>query len=253
MKIAAVQHDIVWEDPQANFERLAPKIKQAAHEGAELIALTEMFSWGFSMDTKRVFEPVDGPSTQFLVQQAQLSGAWVCGSLPERPEGQDLPFNQLVVASPSGDVHRYAKIYPFSYSGEHENYNSGDTPLTLEIGGLRVSFFICYDLRFADEFWKLAHDTDLYVVVANWPESRRNHWKTLLRARAIENQAFVMASNRVGAGGKLPYAGDASIIDPFGEILAHAEFDETTIFADATAERVQHVRTKYPFLNDRRD
>lgn len=256
MQIAAIQHDIVWEDPDANFAQLAGRIKEAANEGARLIALSEMFAWGFSMETDRVNEPVGGPSTTFLSEQAVATGAWVCGSVPELPEGGEHPYNQLVVAAPDGSISRYAKIYPFSYGGEHLHYTAGTQTLTetITVDGesLRVSFFVCYDLRFADEFWKLAPDTDVYVVVANWPEARRHHWRSLLMARAIENQAYVVAANRVGEGGRLTYSGDSSIIDPFGELLAWSEYDETTLMADVTAERVTEVRTRYPFLSDRR-
>ena len=111
---------------------------------------------------------------------------------------------------------------------------------------------MCYDLRFADEFWALADTTDCYVVPANWPAARREHWMTLLRARAIENQAYVVGVNRVGEGGRLQYSGDSMIVDPFGEILAQAADEETVIAADIDPKRVQSVRSEYPFLQDRR-
>lgn len=256
MKIAGIQHDIVWEDPEANYARLRPLVLDAVENGAELVILTEMFAWGFSMKTERVREPVDGPSVQFLAELSAETGAWICGSLPEVPAGLDLPHNQLVLTGPQEQVHRYPKMYPFSYSGEHEHYTAGDKPVTVSIGDLRVSLFICYDLRFADEFWALAPDTDLYVVPANWPESRREHWMTLLHARAIENQAYVAGINRVGAAGRegtLPYSGDSLIYGPFGELLAQGEPGiESTLFADIDPGRVAEVRRDYPFLADRR-
>ena len=109
MRIAALQHDIVWEDPAANVANLKGAIADAAAEGAQLIALTEMFSYGFSMNTNEIAEPPMGPSTQFLLEQAAATGAWVCGSLPEKADGASRPTNCLVVASPPGDIHRYAK------------------------------------------------------------------------------------------------------------------------------------------------
>lgn len=256
MKVAALQHDIVWEDPDANFARLAPMIADAAAAGAGLVVLTEMYSTGFSSDTAKVAEPVGGPSTQFLVDSAVAHGVWVCGSVPERPDGSDRPTNCLVLAGPAGQAHRYAKIHPFSYAGEHERFASGDRLVTVEVDGLRVSLFVCYDLRFADEFWGLADDTDVYVVVANWPAARRSHWRTLLRARAIENQAYVVGVNRVGSGGRLDYAGDSAIIGPFGEELAVAADDgdvgtEQTLVADVDPAHVAHIRATYPFLQDR--
>ena len=105
---------------------------------------------------------------------------------------------------------------------------------------------------FADEFWPLAPSTDCYVVVANWPAARREHWKALLRGRAIENQAYVVGVNRVGEGGRLAYAGDSMIVDPLGEVLAHAEDAEATLVADVDPKRIAAVREEFPFLQDRR-
>jgi predicted amidohydrolase len=252
MKVAAVQHDIAWEDPAANFGRLAPMIAAAATAGARLVALTEMYATGFSMHTDRIAEPVDGPSACFLVDQAREHGVWVCGSVPTRSAGRHRPTNCLVLAAPDGTMHRYDKIHPFSYSGEHERYDAGGTHVTVDVEGVRVSLFVCYDLRFADEFWQVARVTDCYVVPANWPAPRREHWMALLRARAIENQAYVVGVNRVGAGGKLDYAGDSMIVDPLGEVLTIAGDSETTITADVDPALVQQVRAEFPFLQDRR-
>jgi predicted amidohydrolase len=253
VRVAAIQHDIVWEDPGANFARLAPMLTEAADGGARLAVLTEMYSTGFSMDTDRIAEPVDGPSTTFLVEQASRHAMWVCGSVPERAGGADRPANTFVLAAPDGAVHRYRKIHPFTYSGEHERYVAGDSFTTVEIEGVRCSLFVCYDLRFADEFWTLAASTDCYVVPANWPAKRRDHWRTLLRARAIENQAYVVAANRVGRGGALEYTGDSAVIGPFGEELAEGPRDaETVLLADVDPAHVATVRARFPFLADRR-
>jgi predicted amidohydrolase len=251
MIVAGIQHDIEWEDPPANFARLAPMIERAARDGARLVVCTEMFSTGFSMHTERIGEPADGPSAQFLVEQSRRHGVWICGSIPERGAGE-LPYNQLVLAAPDGRIFRYAKIHPFTYGGEHKHYESGDRFLTVDIYGVRCSFFVCYDLRFADEFWALAAGTDCYVVPANWPAARREHWMTLLRARAIENQAYVVGVNRVGTGGRIEYSGDSMIVGPFGELCAQAGAGEVVIAADVDPEHVRRVRAEYPFLPDRR-
>jgi len=150
-------------------------------------------------------------------------------------------------------LHRYDKMHPFSYSGENQHYRGGEMTISVDVEGVHVTPFVCYDLRFADDFWAEAKHTDLYVIVANWPGSRREHWQTLLRARAIENQAYVLGVNRVGVGDGVEYTGDSRIIDPFGELLAEAEPGvEQTIAADIRPERVLEVRTRYPFLRDRR-
>ena len=249
--VAAVQHDIVWEDPQANFDRMAPMITQAASAGARLVLLSEMFSTGFSMDEDRVAEAPDGPSATFLMDQARVHGVWVGASLPERDDPTARPWNQFVLAGPDGSTHRYAKIHPFSYGGEHEHYAAGDTPVTVDIEGVRVTPFVCYDLRFADGFWAAAGETDLYVVVANWPAARRTHWQTLLRARAIENQAYVVGVNRVGTGGKLQYAGDSMVIDPLGEVQASAAGIETVLIGEVDPGVVAQTRSRFPFIADR--
>jgi predicted amidohydrolase len=252
MKVAAVQHDIVWEDRDATLARLEGMVASAAASSARLVVLTEMFAVGFTMDTARVAEQPGGPTTAWLLAQAERHGVWICGSLPERAPGDDLPVNQLVLASPAGALHRYAKIHPFSYSGEQRHFAAGDRHVTVDVEGLRVALFVCYDLRFADEFWALAPVTDLYVVPANWPASRRNHWRSLLVARAIENQAYVVGVNRVGEGGRLEYAGDSCIVDPMGEVLAAASGVETVLVADVDPAVVAKTRERFPFLADRR-
>jgi predicted amidohydrolase len=255
MIIAALQTDIVWEDRQANFERLDPQLRTAAAAGARLIILPEMFAYGFSMNTAAIAEPFDGPCVAFLRERARALGVWICGSVPELPaEGSGPPSNTLVLASPDADapLHRYAKRHPFSFANEHQHYTAGDADLTVEIEGVRVSTMICYDLRFADDFWALADRTDLFVVVANWPAKRREHWRTLLRARAIENQAWVVGLNRVGEGGGIEYSGDSMIIDPWGEVVCSASRDPIALVAEVDAARVQSARTKFPVMQDRR-
>lgn len=252
MRIAALQSDIAWEDPDANFTRLMPWIEAAAAAGARLLALPEMYACGFSMATDRISEEVDGPSTRFLREQAKKNGLWIAGSLPEQGEAAEKPRNTLVLAGPEGEIHRYHKIHPFSYAREDEHYEAGTDFVTVKIEGLRCTFFICYDLRFADEFWATAERTDAYVVVANWPEPRRHHWQSLLMARAIENQAYVIGVNRVGDGGQLHYTGDSRVIDPLGRILAAGSEQETLLLADIDAEVVAETRRTLPFMHDRR-
>jgi predicted amidohydrolase len=259
MRLALLQTDIAWEDPEATFARLEPWLRAAVEAQAHLVVLPEMFACGFSMNAKAVQEPWDGPSVRFLKDRAAEYGLWIAGSVPELPEGaqgkKTRPFNTLVLAGPDGETHRYRKIHPFSHAGEDQHYGAGTETVTVEIPCgdelFRTTLFVCYDLRFADLFWDLAEETDLYVVVANWPVARRRHWTTLLAARAIENQAFVAGVNRVGSGGGLDYAGDSAVIDPLGEVLATAAGGETMLLADLDLARVRKVRKDLPFLNDR--
>jgi predicted amidohydrolase len=261
MRVAALQTAIVWEDPAANFARVEPWLRAAVEAGARLVALPEMFACGFSMNARAIQEPPDGPSARFLRDRAAEYGIWLAGSLPELPDDEDArrqrkPYNTLVLAGPGGELHRYRKIRPFSYAGEDKHYGAGTETVTVEIRDgdelLRTTLFVCYDLRFADLFWDVAEETDLYLVVANWPVTRRRHWTALLAARAIENQAFVLGVNRVGDGGGLEYAGDSRILDPMGEVLAAAAGGETMLLADLDPARVRQVRKDLPFLPDRR-
>ena len=252
MRIAAVQHDIVWEDREANFERLAPQVARAVGAGAELVLLTETFSTGFSM-TPGIGEPEGGASAQFLAEQSAEHGVWVAGTCPEVAAGEELPYNSFVLAGPDGTTHRYRKLHPFTHAGEHERFRAGEKPVTVQVGGLRVTPFICYDLRFADVFWRAAPETDVYLVPANWPSPRRVHWQTLLQARAIENQAYVVGCNRVGtAGDGTEHVGDTRIVSPMGELLATAAGVETIVLADVDAAEVTATRDRLRFLPDRR-
>lgn len=252
MKVAALQHDITWADRDANFHHLEQLIRQAVMQGAQFVVLSEMFSTGFVVDRDDIGEPTGGPSSQFLSRLASELNVWLCGSCPEIEQDDSRPFNSLVVAHPNGTTDRYRKIHPFTYGGEDKHFRAGSDFLTINIDDLRVSFFVCYDLRFADEFWALAPDTDLYVIPANWPESRREHWMSLLTARAIENQAYVVGCNRVGDGGGLHYSGDSMMIDPQGIVLAKGNADEVILHAEITAARVTETRERFPFLRDRR-
>jgi predicted amidohydrolase len=251
MKIAAVQHDIVWEDPASTRKLVEPMIAAAAAGGARLICLTEMYATGFSMRPERIAEDEGGPNEQFLLDQARQHRAWLVASIAQwGADGR--ARNNAVVASPDGTVARYAKIHPFGYAGEDEHYAAGEEFLTVDIDGLRVTVFVCYDLRFADEFWVRAPDTDVYLVPANWPQPRHEHWRTLLRARAIENQAYVVGVNRVGTVKELFYSGDSAIIDPLGRVLAEASVGPSVLVADVDSAEVRRVRAELPFLADRR-
>ncbi len=256
VRVAAIQHDIAWCDRDTNFALLAPMVAGAAASGAQLVVLTETFSTGFATDRDDLGEATGGPSSQFLAEQARRHGVWVGGSCPEvapdAPADDRRPHNVFVLAGPNGEQHRYRKIHPFSFGGEDKHFRAGDSFTQVEVLGLRLTLFVCYDLRFADEFWQLAPTTDVYLVPANWPEARRTHWMSLLQARAIENQAYVVGCNRVGTGGSLVYSGDSRIVDPLGELLATAAHTESILLADVSPTHVAAVRDRFRFLQDRR-
>jgi predicted amidohydrolase len=252
LELAAIQHDIAWEAPSETMALVRPLILDAAESGAELVVLTEMWSCGFSMNTAVVAESPDGPTTSFMHEMAHETGCWIAGSVPEHTDGYDRPTNRFVLAGPGGEDHRYSKAKPFSYAGETDHYAAGEPIAAISVKDVRVTPFICYDLRFADLFWNSAADTDLFLVPANWPGVRREHWMALLRARAIENQAYVAGVNRIGWGDGLEYTGDSRIIDPLGDVLQAAPAGEmVTLRATIDSAHVADVRRRFPFMADR--
>ena len=184
---------------------------------------------------------------------ARTHGIWIAGSCLEKSANDDARMvNSLIVVSPAGDAQRYHKIHPFTFGGEAKHVQPGEQLVTIDIEGVRISLFVCYDLRFADEFWQLAPSTDLYIVPANWPSKRQTHWGALLRARAIENQAYVIGCNRVGVGPAGEYMGESMIIDPWGATLAMGGASAEVVFADIEPGIVSETRAKFPFIDDRR-
>ena len=250
MKIALLQTDIAWEDVPENHRRAAKMLSEAASGGARLAVLPEMFCTGFSMDAGRIAQPAGGKSETFLRQTARELEMWILASIPEA--GQPRPRNMAILASPEGGAERYAKIHPVTFGGEHRVYAGGDRILTVDVAGLRVTPLVCYDLRFPEPFRLAATDTDLFAVVANWPDARRDAWRTLLRARAIENLCYVAGVNRAGEGGGLRYAGDSAVISPWGDVLVEGGAEEAVLIADVDPETVRQTRAKFPALEDRR-
>ena len=252
VRIAGLQLDIAWESPVKNYAKVDPWIRTAVSAGARLLVLPEMYACGFTMNAAAVAEAEDGPSTTFLVERAFEHGIWIGGSVPVRPAGSERPYNTFVLAGPAGQIHRYRKIHPFTFADEHLHYDAGDRFVMVDVEGVRCTLFVCYDLRFADEMWATAKETDCYLFVANWPEKRRQHWMTLLQARAIENQAYVVGVNRVGEGGGLTYSGDSRVVDPWGEVVASAAGQETLLLAEIDPAVVADARRRFPVLQDRR-
>jgi predicted amidohydrolase len=250
VRIALIQMDLAWEDPVENHRRARTRLEEGKRKGARLALLPEMFCTGFSMESEKIAQPAGGPSETFLRETARELGLWVLASLPEA--GSPKPRNLAILAAPDGAVSRYAKIHPFSFGGEHRVYNGGDRIVTVAVEDTRVTPFVCYDLRFPEPFRLAAEDTDLFAVVANWPQARREHWRTLLRARAIENLCYVAGVNRVGEGGGLRYTGDSVVVSPWGEVLAEGDASDSVLVADVDPAAVRDARAKFPALADRR-
>jgi predicted amidohydrolase len=250
VRIALVQMDLAWEDVAENHRRALRHLEEAETRGARLALLPEMFCTGFSMESGRIAQPPGGPSESFLRETAKKLGLWILASIPE--SGQPRPRNMAILAAPDGSVFRYAKIHPFTFGGEDRVYTGGDRIVTVDVEGVRVTPFVCYDLRFPEPFRLAAEETDLFALVANWPEARREAWRTLLRARAIENLCYVAGVNRVGEGGGLRYVGDSAVVSPWGEVLVEGDASEAVLVCDVDPAVVREVRAKFPALSDRR-
>ena len=251
MWVAGVQLEIAWEDPAANLSRMAPLVASSADRGARLVVLPEMFATGFSMAAEEMAAHAER-IRESLADLARRPRVWVLGGYAA--PGPVRPYNACSRMAPEGfEAVHYRKIHPFSLAREHEHYGAGEQLLTAEVEGLRVTPVICYDLRFPEIFRVAADATDLFVVLANWPERRSHAWRTLLAARAIDCQAWVMGVNRVGEdGGGVSHRGDTSILDPMGEVVATLAWRQGIVLGEVDAARVVELRQRLTFLSDRR-
>jgi predicted amidohydrolase len=251
MNIFAVQLDLKWEDKSANFARARDLLAKTPPSEGSLVVLPEMFSTGFSMDTAKTRQGREAESEAFLAELAQTYRAYVVGGVVSG-EAQEKARNEAVVVSPAGaTLARYQKIHPFSLGGEADAHEAGQNIVTFDWSGLTVAPFICYDLRFPEIFRAAAtRGVGMFVVIALWPAKRQQHWLTLLQARAIENQAYVVGVNRVGAEPLYSYAGRSVVVDPHGVIIADAGEQERVLATLAEASAVDGWRRDFPALRD---
>ena len=250
MIVAGLQLDIVWEDPAENFRRTEVLVREAVDRGARVLALPELFATGFSMRSEEMAARA-AEVRAFLADTAVRHGVWVIGGYAE--PGAERPANACGIFAPSGnEVLHYRKIHPFSLVSESEHYEAGRDLFTLEIEGVRVTPLICYDLRFPELFRSAATATDLYVVIANWPTRRAHAWRTLLAARAIDDQAWMLGVNRVGEAEGHPHRGDTTLLDPWGEVLATLADTPGVVTGNVDAAVVTDARKHFSFLDDRR-
>jgi len=251
MKVAGIQMDTVWENPKENFLTARRMAEEATGQGARLLAFPEMFATGFSMDAKRVSSFAE-ETRAFLSELAKEFSVFVLAGYAEPSDPK--PANVCSVFDPTGtEILHYRKIHPFSLAGEDEHFLAGEAIETVVVEGVRVTPFICYDLRFPELFRAAALDTDLFCVLANWPKARRKHWSRLLEARAIENQGYVLGVNRVGEGDGLEYLGDSALLDPLGQELSTLISGSSgVVMADVDAGEISRIRDRFGFLDDRR-
>jgi predicted amidohydrolase len=253
MQVIGCQHDIVWEDKPANHARVKELLQTVSVQPGALVVLPEMFATGFSMNVERIAEGPDGPTHRFLAETAREHQAYVVGGVVSR-DADGRGRNEAVVFGPDGrEVARYCKLHPFSFGGETAHYAAGQETVVFDCGPFAIAPFVCYDLRFPEVFRRATRrGAQLLVVIAEWPQERDAHWLALLKARAIENQAYVVGVNRTGRDAKLSYIGHSQIIDPRGEILAAAGEGEEIIQAEVALEPLVEYRRRFPALEDMR-
>lgn len=251
MHIFACQYDILWENRPGNLEKVRGLLAEQPIPEGSLIVLPEMFASGFSMQVDRVKESKPSEAEAFMANLAAHYKSCVIGGLVfQDASGKGL--NSLSVFGPGGNkIGGYQKNHCFSYSGETDYYLSGDEIFTFEWQSFTICPTICYDLRFPELYRRgVKASANLFPVIANWPATRMNHWDTLLRARAIENQSIVVGVNRVGSDPKLNYIGHSQIIDQEGHILATNEDDETCVTAEVSMGPLQAWRKEFRALDD---
>ena len=251
MKLIGVQLDIVWEDKPATFDRVRRLLETQRPQARALLVLPEMFSTGFSMNVAKIQEASERQAEAFLRSLAQDYHVYVLGGVVNvGPDARGR--NQALAFAPDGrELARYDKIHPFTLGEEGKHYTGGEAVVLFNWDDFSVAPFVCYDLRFPEVFRAAARrKAQLMAIIANWPYPRESHWITLLQARAIENQAYVIGVNRCGKDPKYSYFGRSMIVDPHGTILADAGNEERLISADIDAQVVENWRRDFPALLD---
>ena len=249
MHLTLLQFAPVWHDAAQNRAHLDRLLASVAAPTA-LFVLPEMFSTGFTMHPAAVAEPMDGPTVEWMRQTARQHDAAVAGSVVIAEAGKF--YNRFVFAHPDGRIDHYDKRYLFNPAGEGEVYTPGAPPEVIVYRDWKILPQICYDLRFPENVRDRAGEFNLLLYVASWPEPRAHHWRTLLAARAIENQAYCVGVNRTGTDeNDFRYRGDSTVLDPAGDVLLHAARTEGVFSAALSLDALRDLRRRLPFLDDR--
>lgn len=249
LTLTLVQRRLAWEDPQQNREQVATALREHATT-TDLVVLPEMFTTGFSMNAIANAEAPGGDTEQWLQALAQELDCAVTGSIAVRVG--EAVYNRMLFATPD-NCHHYDKRHLFRMAGEHRRYRAGQRRVVVRWRGWRILLQVCYDLRFP-VFSRNRHDYDLAIYVANWPDTRRAHWRALLPARAIENQACVAGVNRIGSDANgLDYSGDSLLVDAGGALLADLADAEALHTVTLSGEALLNTRERFPFAADADD
>ena len=251
LTITTIQSSLHWEDPEANRRMFEEKIESVS-EKMELVVLPEAFTTGFSMQPEKLAETIEGPTLAWMKELAARKRIVLTGSVFILEEGHY--FNRLLWVLPNGQVGHYDKRHRFAYAGEDQHFSAGNRRFIASVKGWRIFLQVCYDLRFPVWSRQQTHrsgEYDLLITVANWPERRNHAWKTLLAARAIENQCYVVGVNRVGEDGNgIYHSGDSMILDPLGTPLYQKEHGEDNHTLTLDKSNLDKIREQLPFLRD---
>lgn len=249
MKLAMADLDMIWEEKETNKNQCRQMMEEAARRDADVILFPEMTLTGFSMDVERI-QDRNKETVSFFTQLAREYELAAGFGYVTMREGKGRNHFCLVDAGGTC-LEDYEKLHPFTYGGEAEVYEGGDRICHAVLAGLRCGMFICYDLRFPESFQKLPMDTDAVFVIANWPESRLAHWYTLLQARAIEMQCYVVGVNRTGTGGGITYAKSSAAFAPDGSCLPEEEGTWNRYVLLDRERRLRYIE-RFPVRQDRR-
>jgi omega-amidase len=252
LSITTIQSNLVWEERSANLRMLEKKISGIEGE-KEIVVLPEMFSTGFSMKPEMLAETMEGETMGWMKKVSRENNIILTGSVIIEENGNY--FNRLVWMMPNGQYGYYDKRHLFAYAGENKHYSPGTKRLIASVKGWKVNLQVCYDLRFPvwarQQTKEETTEYDVLIYVANWPERRSHAWKTLLCARAIENQCYVVGVNRVGTdGNNIYHSGNSLVIDPLGQVLYHMADEEDVFTITLQKEKLEEVRERFPFWKD---
>jgi predicted amidohydrolase len=258
LTITTIQSNLIWEEKAANLRMLEQKIA-SIEEKTEIVVLPEMFSTGFSMKPEQLAETMDGETVEWMKRISRVYGIILTGSIIIEEAGNY--YNRLVWMLPNGQYGHYDKRHLFAFAEEDKHYSPGNKRLIASVKGWRINLQVCYDLRFPVWARQVPLSSrrgdggeveyDVLIYVANWPGRRSHAWKTLLCARAIENQCYVVGVNRVGTdANNIYYSGNSLIIDPLGQVLYHMADEEDVNTLTLQKEMLEDVRSKFPFWKD---
>ncbi|GGD21995.1 amidohydrolase [Hyunsoonleella pacifica] len=249
LKIALLQTDLFWEDPERNRKAFQNKL-QSIKENVDVIILPEMFTSGFTMNAGKVAETMEGVTVSWMVTLAEKFQSAIVGSIVILEHNKY--YNRLLFVEPSGKISHYNKRHTFTLAGEHKVYTAGKSKLIVNYQGWKICPLICYDLRFP--VWaRNTDDYDVLLYVANWPVTRIDAWDTLLKARAIENMSYSIGVNRIGVDGVgAKYCGSTAVYDVLGKRISEIPLNQDFVeVVTLSKNHVRKYRNALKFLEDR--